>query len=82
MYLTFIHQLQEDIIDATMSLLYLIEENYRVRPLTDLAHKKTSLFVAHIARRSTVEQSSCMLFLKLRHIEAYHRPLIIEKELS
>ena len=79
-YLSLIHQLQKNIIDAAMRFLYLIEEHHGIGLLTNATNEESALFIANIAWRCTIEQGCSMFLLELRHIKAYHRPLIIKEK--
>ena len=63
-----------------MRFLYLIEEHHGIRLLTNATNEESAFFIANVAWRCTIEQGCSMFLLELRHIKAYHRPLIIKEK--
>ena len=65
-----------------MRLLDLVEENHRIRPAPDSLSQLPALVVAHIARRRADQPRDRVLLHVLAHVDAHHRLLIVEHELS
>src|SRR3989344_2373416 len=61
-----------------MRLLYLVEEHYCVRTMTDALGERTRLLVANVARRRADKLGDRVLFHKLAHIHAHERIGIIK----
>ena len=59
----------------------LIQKNHSIGPAPDLFSKLTALFIAHVSRRRADQAADGVLFLILRHVDADHRPFVVEQEL-
>ena len=62
-----------------MSLLYLIEENHRIRLATHRLGELSALVIAHISRRSTDEAAHTELLLIFRHVYTCHHLFVVEQ---
>ena len=80
MEFSLIQDLQEKIEHRLMRLLDLIEKHHAVGILTDLVHQQTTLLIAHVSRRRTIEQGYGVLLFELTHIETQQRRLIAKEE--
>ena len=74
-----IKHLEQDVEHIRVSLLNLIEQDYRVRLTANSLSKLTTLIVAHISWRRTYQSCHAELLLILTHVNTSHHGLIIEK---
>ena len=65
-----------------MGLLYLVEQQHRVRLASHGLGQLAALVVAHVARRCTNQTRDGMLLLILRHIDTRHHGLVVEQILG
>ena len=77
---TVVHQLQQHVEDVRVRLLHLVEQHDRVRPATDRLRELAALVVADVARGSADEARHRVLLHVLAHVDADHRPLVVEQE--
>ena len=77
-----VKQLQEHVEDVGVGLLDLVEQQHRVGAPPHRLGELASLVVAHVARRGA-DHSRYRVFLHvLRHVDADHRPLVVEEEVG
>ena len=62
-----------------MSLLYLIEQYYRIRLAAYCLGELTALIIANVSRRRTDESAHAVLLLILTHIDTSHHGLVVEQ---
>jgi hypothetical protein len=77
-----IEDLEKYVEDVGMRLLYLIEEQHRVRTPTDLFCELSCLLVANIAWRCTNQTTDGVTLLELAHVDAHHGRLIPEERVG
>ena len=77
---TIIENLQHDVPDIRMRLLDFIQQDDRIRPPPDALGEIAALVIADISRRRSDQARHRMFFHVLRHIDADHRPLVVEEE--
>ena len=65
-----------------MGLLHLVEQHHRVGTAAHRLGELAALVVADVARRGADEACDGMLFAVLAHVNADHRPLVVEQEVS
>src|SRR4051812_29982129 len=65
-----------------MRLLDLVEENHRIRTAPYGFGELTALLVADVARRRADEPRDGVLLHVLGHVDAHHRPLVVEEEIG
>ena len=63
-----------------MRLLDLIEQDHRVGPAPRRFGELAALFEADVAGRRSDQPRDGVLLLVLAHVDADHRPLVIEQE--
>src|SRR3989344_583189 len=73
-----VENLEKDVKDFRMCLLDLVEENHRVRPVTDRLGKTRTFFEADIARRRANELRDSVFLQQLRHVDANECLLVVE----
>ena len=77
-----VHQLQQHVEHVGVGLLDLVEQDHRVRTAAHRLGELTALFVADVAGRRADEARHGVLLHVLRHVDAHHRPLVVEQELG
>ena len=77
-----VEHLQEDVEDARVRLLDLVEQHHRVRPRPQVAHQQALLVVADVARRRAEQARDRVLLHVLRHVEPQERGAVAEKVLG
>src|SRR5882724_8277576 len=77
-----VEHLQQHVEDVRVRLLDLVEEDDRVRAATDGLGELAAFVEADVARRGADEARHRVLLHVLRHIDADHRPLVVEHELG
>src|SRR5271163_2064014 len=75
-----VQHLQEDVEDIRMRLLDLVEQDHRVGTASDCLGQLATFVVTDISRRRADEPGDRMLFHVLRHVNANHGMLVVEKE--
>src|SRR5919112_5890991 len=74
-----VQDLKQDVEDVRVGLLYLVQEQHRIRPAPDALGELASLLVADVARRGAYESRDGVPFLELAHIYAHHRRFFPKK---
>ena len=64
-----------------MSLLDLVEQNHRIRASSHRLGQLAALFIADVSRRRANQPRDGVTLLIFRHVDANHRPFVIEQEL-
>src|SRR5215203_1534633 len=77
-----IEDLQEDVEDVRMGLLYLVKQQHSVRAAPDLLRELACLLVANIAWRRSDEATYSVTLLELAHVDAHHGRLVPEERLG
>ena len=77
-----VEHLQEHVEDVGVGLLDLVEEHDGVRPPADRLGELAALVVADVARRRADQPRDRVLLHVLAHVDADHRPLVVEQELG
>ena len=77
-----VEQLQQHVEHVGVRLLDLVEQHDRVRPAPHRLGELTALLVADVARRRADEARHGVLLHVLRHVDADHRPLVVEQEVG
>src|SRR6266516_1114523 len=75
-----IKDLEHDVPDVRMGLLNFVEQNDRIRPPPYALGKVSAFFIADISRRRSNQTGHRMFLHVFGHINANHRPFIVEKE--
>ena len=77
---TVVQHLQQDVEDVRVGLLHLVQEDDGVRAATHRLGQLTAGLVAHVAGRRTDQAGHGVLLPVLAHVDADHRPLVVEEE--
>src|SRR5256714_6772233 len=77
-----VENLQEHVENVRVRLLYLVEEDDAVGTTPDGLGQLPALLVADVARRRADHARDGVLLHVLRHVEAYHRALVVEEKLG
>ena len=77
-----VHELQQHVEHVGVRLLDLVEQDHRVRAPPHRLGELAALFVADVAGRRADEARHGVLLHVLRHVDAHHRPLVVEQELG
>ena len=77
-----VQHLEQHVEHVRVRLLDLVEEDDRVGPAAHRLRELAALVVAHVAGGRADEPSHRVLFHVLRHVDADHRPLVVEEELG
>ena len=77
-----VEDLQQDVEHLRVRLLDLVEEDDRVGPPPHGLGELSTLLVADVAGRGADEARDGVPLLVLGHVEAHHRPLVVEHELG
>src|SRR5256714_6387028 len=77
---TVVENLQQDVENVRMRLLYLVEEDDAVGAASDGLGQLPALLVADVTGRCSDHARDGVLLHVLRHVEAYHRPLVVEQK--
>ncbi len=76
-----LENLQQDVEDIRVRLLYFIEEHYPIGTAANGFSKLTAFFITHITRRCADEPGDGEPLHVFRHIDPHYRLFIIEEEL-
>ena len=79
---TVVHELQQHVEHVRVRLLDLVEQHHRVRPAAHRLGELAALVVADVARRRADEARHRVLLHVLAHVDADHRPLVVEQEVG
>ena len=79
---TFVQHLQQHVEHVRVGLLDLVEQDHRVRTTPHRLGQLTAGLVPDVAGRSTDEPCHAVLLAVLAHVDADHRPLVVEQELG
>src|SRR5215207_2461381 len=74
-----IEDLQEDIEDVRVCLLYLVQKQHGIGPAPHGLGELAGLLVANIAWRRADEARDSMALLEFAHVDAHHRRLLAEE---
>src|SRR5829696_3147222 len=77
-----VEDLQKDIEDVGVSLLYLVQEQDAVGTAPDALGELASLLVANVAGRGPNQAAHSVPLLELAHVDAHHRRLVPEEGLG
>ena len=77
-----VEQLQQHVEHVGVGLLDLVEQHHRVRPAADRLGELAALVVADVAGRRADQARHGVLLHVLAHVDADHRPLVVEQEVG
>ena len=77
-----VEHLEQHVEHVGVRLLDLVEQHDRVRAAAHRLGELPALLVADVARRRADEARHVVLLLVLRHVDADHRPLVVEEEVG
>ena len=78
-----VQNLEEQVVNVRMRLFNFIEQHHRIRMLANLfAQLTTTIFKAHISRRSANQAAYAMLFHVFAHVDTHKRIFATEKFLA
>ena len=75
-----VENLKQDIEDVGMRLFDLVEQDDGVRAPANGFGELAAFVVAHVSGRRAQQPRHRVLFHVLRHVQANHRPLVVEEE--
>ena len=76
-----LQDLQEDVEHIRVGFFDFVEQDDRIRSPAHRLGQMTALFITHVARRCADHPCDGVLFHIFRHVDADHRPLVVEQEL-
>ncbi len=76
-----VEHLQQHVEDVAVCLFDLVEEDDAVGLATDRLGELAALLVTDVTRRSAEQPGDVVFLLVFRHVDADHRPLVVEEEL-
>ena len=79
---TVVHQRQQDIEHIGVSLLHLVQQDDGVGPTANGLGELTAFVVPDVARRRADQTRHGVLLHVLTHVDANHRPLVVEQEVG
>ena len=77
-----VEHLQQDVEHIRVGLFHLVEEHHRVGTPAHRLGQLTTLVITDVAGRSTHHAGHRVLLAILAHVDADHRPLIVEQEVG
>ena len=79
---TVVQHLQQDVEHVGVRLLDLVQQHHAVGPAANGLRELTALVVPDVAGRRADQSGHGVLLHVLAHVDAHHRPLVVEQELG